>query len=230
MPRVPFSWAGNASAFCIPPRPIYRLGLAGVVWAWPEWANAGADRTFGNRYDDCAGLYRVLYGGSRRYACYLETLARFRPDLSVYAEWEEIDGDGDHAPPGVIDADWREKRRLGTATANGEHADIGHSVWLGAFRRNLAAEAEAANCDDFDAHTLYTTSPRSLTQSVSRMVFDNQLAGIRYLSKYGDDAECWALFETRAAIDDQKEAEIDANDPELHDAMAVHHIVFAAQT
>ena len=226
MPRAPSSWVANATAFCIPPRPVYRLGRRGEVWTWPDWAAAGADRTFGNRYDDCAGLYRVLYGGSQRYACYLETLARFRPDMSVYAEWDAIDGDADHAPPALIDADWREKRRLGNATVIGEHADIGHSVWLGAFRRNLAAEARAAKCDDFDAHTLYATAPRSLTQHVSRMVFDNQFAGIRYLSKYGLDAECWALFEMRVAIDDTDEAEIDVDDPELQAAMAVHGVAF----
>jgi hypothetical protein len=218
--------AVNAFPSHVPPRPIYRVGRCEEVWSWPDWANVGADRTFGNRYDDCEGLYRVLYGGSQRYACYLETLARFRPDLSVYAEWDAIEGDDDHPPPGLIDADWREKRRVGSATAGGDHADVYHSVWIAAFRRSLAAEAQAAKCDDFDAHTLYASAPRSLTQSVSRMVFENHYAGIRYLSKYGLDAEIWALFETRVEVEDPREVEIAADDPELLAAMAVHDIVF----
>ena len=88
----------------------------------------------------CEGLYRVLYVGSAPYACYLETLARFRPDLSFYAELAEIDGPIDHVLPNVVDADWRDRRRLGTATAGGDHANVGHSVWLAAFRQHLACE------------------------------------------------------------------------------------------
>ena len=49
--------------------------------------------TFGNRFDDPDGTYRVLYASSQRLGCYLETLARFRVDLTLYAELSEIDGE-----------------------------------------------------------------------------------------------------------------------------------------
>jgi hypothetical protein len=168
-----------------------------------------------------------LYVGSAPYACYPETLARFRPDLSFYAELTEIDGPIDHVLPNVVDANWRDRRRLGTATVGGDHANVGHSVWLAAFRQHLACEILEAGFRDFDAHALYMTIPRSLTQHISRMVFDNRLDGIRYLSKYGFDAECWALFEGRATIQDSTESAISDTDPALRSAMETHGLRFS---
>jgi hypothetical protein len=197
------------------------------VWAFPDWARANPDRTFGNRYDDCEGLYRVLYAASKAYGSYVETLARFRPDLHFYAELADIGGDIDHAIPGVVDRNWRERRRLGTATIDGKHEDVGTSDWLAAFRRHLAKEALAAGFEDFDAHALYATAPRSLTQHISRMVLDNGCDGIRYLSKFGLESECWAFFETRISIRDSEELEIKADDSELESAKKLHGLAFS---
>ncbi|MCW5979637.1 MAG: RES family NAD+ phosphorylase [Bryobacteraceae bacterium] len=61
-----------------PPSLIYRLGRRPDPWRPPDWAHAGPDGTFGNRFDDPQGLYRVLYASSRKLGCFLETLARFR--------------------------------------------------------------------------------------------------------------------------------------------------------
>jgi hypothetical protein len=63
------------------------------AWQWPEWAYAGSDGTFGNRYDDPLGEYRVLYASSQRRGAFLETLARFRVDVSLVAELDAIEGD-----------------------------------------------------------------------------------------------------------------------------------------
>jgi len=51
---------------------------------------AGLDGTFGSRFDDPEATYRVLYASSHRLGCYLETLARFSPDLSLFAELAQI--------------------------------------------------------------------------------------------------------------------------------------------
>jgi len=209
-----------------PPPRVFRVAPVGRVWEWPDWARAGADRTFGNRYDDFEGLYRVLYAATARYGCYLETLARFRPDLEFYAALAAIAGETDHMPPGIIDADWCMKRRIGSAEVLGAYADIGTSIWLSAFRQHLACEILASGFTDFDAHVLFATAPRSLTQHISRMVYDNGSSGIHYVSKYGLDAECWAIFETRVAIADPCECEIDLADPDLEAAMAVHRLSF----
>ncbi|MQA00994.1 MAG: RES domain-containing protein [Dehalococcoidia bacterium] len=48
-------------------------------WTWPDWSQAIRDGTFGNRWDDPDGAYRVLYASSSRFGALLETLARFPP-------------------------------------------------------------------------------------------------------------------------------------------------------
>ena len=68
------------------PGVIYRLGRKPDPWAPPDWALAGPDGTFGNRFDDPDATYRVLYASSQRLGCFVETLARFRIDPTLLAE------------------------------------------------------------------------------------------------------------------------------------------------
>jgi hypothetical protein len=74
-----------------PDGPLFRLGRLPDAWAWPDWAYAGEDGTFGNRFDDPAAEYRVLYASTQRVGAFLETLARLRPDPAIVAE--QISGD-----------------------------------------------------------------------------------------------------------------------------------------
>ena len=67
-------------------KPLWRIGRQPDPWQPADWAYAREDGTFGNRFDDPQGLYRVLYASSQRLGCYVETLARFRPDLSLLQE------------------------------------------------------------------------------------------------------------------------------------------------
>jgi hypothetical protein len=73
---------------------LHRVGRAPDAWAWAPWSYAGEDGTFGNRFDDPAGEYRVLYASSQRVGTFLEALARYRPDPALVAALDEID-DGD---------------------------------------------------------------------------------------------------------------------------------------
>ena len=66
-----------------PDKPLYRIARLPDPWAWPDWANVGSDGTFGNRWDDPQGLYRVLYASSSRLGAFMEVLARFRPDPHI---------------------------------------------------------------------------------------------------------------------------------------------------
>jgi hypothetical protein len=43
-----------------PTEPVYRLGRRPNAWQPPEWFLAHSDGTFGNRFDDPEGYYRVL--------------------------------------------------------------------------------------------------------------------------------------------------------------------------
>ena len=173
----------------------YRLGRVPDPWAVPDWASAGPDGTFGNRFDDPDATYRVLYASSQKLGCFLETLARFRLDPRLMAELGAIDGDDDYFPLGEVPVEWIQKRILGVATAAGEYADICSSEWISRLRRALAGHLERFGLDDIDASALQKTAPRILTQLVSRIVFYAGFSGIYYLSKYGHDIENWALFE-----------------------------------
>jgi len=62
---------------------ILRIGRRPDQQRPPDWSLAGADGTFGNRFDDPDGTYRVLYASSQRFGGFLETLACFRLDLTL---------------------------------------------------------------------------------------------------------------------------------------------------
>lgn len=42
-----------------PSGPLFRVGRDDDAWAVPDWAYAKEDGTFGNRFDDPMGVYRV---------------------------------------------------------------------------------------------------------------------------------------------------------------------------
>lgn len=108
-----------------PEAPVWRLARKPNPWAPIDWAYASPqDGTFGNRFDDPAGMYRVLYASSHPLGCYIETLARFRPDLTLLAELEAIDGENDFVPLGVVPLDWQNGRVLGSAIVSGEYAEL----------------------------------------------------------------------------------------------------------
>ena len=96
---------------------VHRIGRKPYAWQYPDWSRANPDGTFGNRFDDPNGAYRVLYASSARLGCFLETLARYRPDLALYAELEEIEGDDDFVPAGVVPREWFEVRVMAAADA-----------------------------------------------------------------------------------------------------------------
>jgi hypothetical protein len=204
---------------------VYRLGRVPDPWAVPDWASAGADGTFGNRFDDPDATYRVLYASSQRLGCFLETLARFRLDPKLAAELADIEGEVDHFPLGEVPAEWLQKRILGVATAGGEYADICSSEWISGLRKSLAAQLSRFGVGDIDASVLQKTAPRMLTQFVSRIVFYTGFSGIYYRSKYGHDIENWALFEPfQIAVRDPEPVAVEDDDLQL--ALRLHFLKF----
>ncbi len=103
---------------------LFRLGRKPDPWSPPDWSRALPNGTFGNRFDDPQGNYRVLYAATQRVSCFIETLARFRPDLSLIAELQEIAGEDDYVPLGTVPSDWCDRRVMGAATVTGAYADI----------------------------------------------------------------------------------------------------------
>jgi hypothetical protein len=122
----------------------------------------------------------------------------------LVAEYEQIEDDGEHPtiPPGIVPADWPEHRHIGTAYHPGRFADVGHSDSLAHLRIALAARLMHYGLDDLDGSELRRRAPRTLTQEISRYIFENgvvadghSLAGVRYLSRLGDELENSAIFE-----------------------------------
>jgi len=73
----------SAFAAVRPDGPLYRLAREPDPWAWPAWSHAGPDGTFGNRWDDPDGSYRVLYASSQRLGAFVETLAQSQGSSAV---------------------------------------------------------------------------------------------------------------------------------------------------
>lgn len=144
----------NGLAAVEPDAPLYRLGRQPDPWAWPDWSYAAPDGTFGNRYDDPEGSYRVLYACSQRFGAFVETLARFRPDLEVLAELDRIEGDDE--PSAAVPRTWLDARVLGEATVEGRFVDLGDTTSLATLRTALAAGA---------IHTASTRSTRRRSAS-----------------------------------------------------------------
>jgi hypothetical protein len=178
-----------------PIAPLFRLGRKPNPWNPPDWSRALPDGTFGNRFDDPQGNYRVLYAATQRVSCFVETLARFRPDLSLIAELQAIAGEDDYWPLGTVPSDWCEPRIMGEATVTGAYADIYGASWVSYLRHALASDCVALGLEDLDDSVLQQGDPRRLTQLASLKVNEAGLDGIYYRSRYGHDLENWALFE-----------------------------------
>jgi hypothetical protein len=163
---------------------------------------------FGSRFDDPHGEYRVLYASSQREGAFAETLARFRVDVHVAGEQQAIEGDPEDAgypeplAGGVVPIEWIETRRLGTTRHAGGFVDLGHSDSLAHLRAALAEGVLHYGLDDLDAGDIRRRAPRRLTQEISRYLFEHgrdeqgvAVAGVRYLSRLGDELTDWAMFE-----------------------------------
>ncbi len=83
-----------------PAAEIFRVARrGGDPFAPPPWDKAGADGTFGNRFDDPSaerGLgtserFRSIYCATTAMGSFGETLARFRPSIQLLARLREID-------------------------------------------------------------------------------------------------------------------------------------------
>ena len=133
-----------------PTQPIYRVARHLDAWQLPDWSRA-KDGTFGNRFDDPESEYRVLYASSQQVSCFVETLARFRPDLSLIEELREIEGDDDFLPIGEVPLNWCANRVIGTASSAGNYADVYGVEWIALLRRRLASVCLRLGYPDLDA-------------------------------------------------------------------------------
>ena len=160
---------------------VYRIGRAPNPWALPDWRYAHADGTFGNRWDDPSGVYRVGYASSQRRGTFVETLSRFRPDPKITAtppSDQVIDalimwmgGTATSPQPGTLDVrTWTSTRMIGTGEPDGLFADVAHSVSMAEMTSDLAALLISLGLTEMDGATLRSPD-RSLTQQISKYIF-----------------------------------------------------------
>jgi hypothetical protein len=187
---------------------VYRVARGPDPWTWPEWAFANpVDGTFDNRWDDPEGSYRVLYASSQRAGAFIETLARFRPDVELLAELAEIANDDPVDSPidaGIVPHAWAERRLIGEAVLKGEFADVTHARSLTYLRRVLSPLLRANGLDELDAGTVRTVD-RTVTQKMSRTIYECSVEdrraydGVYYRSRLGDAYENWGIFDTEVS-------------------------------
>lgn len=165
----------------------------------PDWANANEDRTFGNRFDDSEGYFRVLYAASTRLGCFIETLARFRKaGRALRQDLEEIsNSDSDHISIGTVPSSWLRQRSIGRAVISGRCADIYRSEWLSYLRDRLESELSPRDFSGFQEFdlALLLSQRRQLTQKASTLIEGLRYDGIYYQSRHGSELYNWAIFE-----------------------------------
>jgi len=216
-----------------PAGPLFRVGRDDDAWAIPDWAYAKEDRTFGNRFDDPAGVYRVLYASSQRLGCFIETLARFRVDVSFVADLALMEnGEDDFTAFGTVRKAWLNGRCIGSTNVEGVYADIYALGWVNHLRTKLAEVAVKLGIEDIDLSSLERAEPRRLTQQASRIAFELGYAGVFYHSRYGHSIENWAIFEDwtmskRFPIRQPISWRIAEDDPDLIEALRVLGLILS---
>jgi hypothetical protein len=188
------------------PDQVYRVGREPDPWSWTDWVHASSDGRFEGRWDDAHGRYRVLYACSQRFGAFVESLAHFRADPHVVAEYASIDdgGDDEALPPGVVPRSWCSERVITTGTPTdviGSFVMVSAARTIATLRQAFASLVLQHGLDDLDAAAIRLSAPRAFTQQLSSY-FEAQLddtgqayAGIYFRSKHGDDIENWAIFE-----------------------------------
>ncbi|MDP4015220.1 MAG: RES domain-containing protein [Candidatus Nanopelagicales bacterium] len=119
----------------------------------------------GNRFDVPGG--GVLYAAGTVEACFVETLARFRPTKGVRAAVHHDEG---YMNAGALPAAWREDRCIARIMpGNGclPFIDIDNSDTLTFLDKELRAELGLLGIDQLDRGTIYS-SARAVTRLLAR--------------------------------------------------------------
>jgi hypothetical protein len=158
-----------------------------------------------------------------------ETLARYRPDYTLLAELEAMDGDDDYQQIGIVPSEWFENRFIGTAEVGGNYADLYCPEWVSHLRSRLRSLCIQLELKDFDVSVLVQATKRIVTQRASSIVYDlGAFAGIYYASRHGLGFENWALFEFKATIRSLVAVQqVSKNDLELQQALSILHLAVA---
>jgi hypothetical protein len=209
--------ARGAQAAPTPTGPLYRIGRRPDPLALPPPEFGGRER-----FDDPLGEFAVLYAAEQRVACFVETLAVYRPPLEHVAAMRRFWRG--RTPPrlGVVPADWHRLRLIGTPRLGlGQRwLDLRAGATYQALRVELAETIRTLGLRDLDVSGVRGPS-RALTQAIARWAFERGYRGVAYRSRFDDAFDCWALFEGAAWTPAGPPQRIRRDDPDLRAAAAL---------
>jgi hypothetical protein len=177
-----------------PRRVLYRFGRPPDPLAFPPFEFTG-----GERFDDPQRQFRVLYAAEQRVACFVETLARFRPSVELLAAWRampEADVPEPPLPVGLVPRYWIASRQMvRLRLSSGQRwLDLRSFETREALRLELAGTLRVLGLSDLDVSGV-RGSRRPLTQAIARWAYERGYHGIVYSSRFHDAYRCWAVFE-----------------------------------
>ena len=154
-----------------------------------------------HRFDDPRRAYRTLYCADAKLTCLREVLADLRPNTRALAEFAHLFGDATAIPAGEISRAWRERHALAPASIarpRGPVVDLDDVPLRARLSRRHAALLAAHGMPHLDISEVRSRT-RAVTQAVSRSLYEDGAAGVRFRSNL-DDQPCTALFEGRARL------------------------------
>lgn len=189
------------------PEAVWRVGYEPNPWVWTPWSYAADGGLFAGRWDDQKGNFRTLYTCSTLLGCFLELLAKFRPDTALEAELAEIDDPAGQAAvdpdtAGAIGYDWVADRRYGPAQQTGAYCLITHSRSVAALTLAGVLAPLGIAAWDIDVALLKAQHRRVVTRTVASWLYDLRdehrrplVDGVAFHSRHGDELRMWAIFE-----------------------------------
>jgi hypothetical protein len=170
----------------------------------------------------------------------------FAPIPDAARDMDEIAvDDGDDLYPtvraGELPRAWCESRLMCSAEVSGRFVLVGRYETLPTLRQQFLPTAKECGLPDLDAAAIRDSKHRRLTQAMSAWVYTlttpdgEPTTGIQFDSRHGDQLTLWAIYERSAStpcppkVTNYSEPQgITEHDPELTEAMRVHHLTRAA--
>jgi len=129
-------------------------------------------------------------------------LADLRPNATALAEFARFFGDSAAIPAGEISQAWRRRHALAPASIpldSGALVDLDDIPSRERLARQHARLLAAHGMRHLDISEVRSRS-RPVTQAISRSLYDEGAAGVRFRSNL-DDQSCTALFEGRSRLE-----------------------------
>jgi hypothetical protein len=203
------------------PGVVWRIGHAPDPWAWTPWEYAGDNGLFDGRWDDQLGKFRTVYTAQTLVGCFLEVLARLRPDAQLVRELDVIVDDDESASlyptaeAGAVGYEWLEGRVWARGTQTGSYCFITHSDSVAYLAASGVFRVFGIAAADIGTDLLKDPNHRVLTRTIARNIYDLRDAegaatfdGVEFRSRHGDELRMWAIFERFADSDDDRPTHI----------------------